>query len=147
MFGVAGVCFLVAARHLIPWTVVRRDALPSGAALAFPTDHSALRNAAHNLLDELRSVCLRIEQAQREDHYRYDFYLPANAYEQHKQDLTRSLRIKIGEIYVAIGHLNRDVQARESNGTQVLPEDDLDGLRAKIASARRDLDRVTKKRD
>ncbi len=93
-------------------------------------------NAVHNLLDELASMRLRVKRAIKDGRYEWNFHLPAFEYHEHKDHLARRPRARVSAAYVRADDLQNQIDHRESNGSVVLPEDDLPGLLKLIRAAR-----------
>ncbi len=91
--------------------------------------------AIHDVLDELASIKLRVERAGREGGYAYNFNLPAHEYHEHKADLAGALREPLGRLYVKVDDLANRVATRENNGSEILEEDDLEGVLKLIEAA------------
>jgi hypothetical protein len=121
-------------------------ALPYLRGLFFWRRHGGkLKAALHGLNEELGTVERRVRDAQRTEHFAWDFYLPAAEWPQHRDTLSgagldyeRSLTY---DAYERAGALNEVAQQRENNGAAVLPEDDLPGALRAIRTARAALHR------
>jgi hypothetical protein len=96
---------------------------------------AAERAAANDLLDELVTLRKRVARALEAGHYPWDFQLPAFAYHEQKNKVWPAAREALREVYVTADDLNTQLHRRESNGSTVLPDDDLPGLLRAIEHA------------
>jgi hypothetical protein len=111
----------------------------------------ALRRGGHDVLDELSTIEVQVEAAQREGNYSFDFELPAENWDKQRQTIAAlaspETRKTVAHAYVLAAQLNRRVEAPEHDGSEVEPADGLSGLLTAVRKAKavmaRELERVS----
>ncbi|MGH2964029.1 MAG: hypothetical protein ACRDMH_01430 [Solirubrobacterales bacterium] len=98
-------------------------------------------------MQELKTNEIRIRAADQDGRYGYDFFLPAEKWHRHAAIFPRlkmtQIRTEGDDFYTLADEVNRTAQRRESNGAEVLPEDDLGGLMTALRKVKSTLQRIS----